>query len=126
MSVDIIAEIQGSGRDVIAQTYCLVIGFGHFLAQLAEVTVEIPAETDIETYAAVADFVAKGEAENMGAVAVAANAFVMVDTGCFGIIAGIHIVEAYTGTELEMIAVHGRQGGGKGGTHREAGRYGGG
>ena len=121
MGMDVIAEIKGGGWEVIAQTDGLVIGFAHNLAHLAEVAVEIPAETYSETDTAVADFVAEGDAEDMGTVAVAGDALAAVDAGSFGIIAGIHIVEAYTGTELEMVAVHGCQRGGEGGAHREAG-----
>ena len=80
---------------------------------------EVPAKTCTEGYTTVADFVTEGDSEYMGAVVIACDAFVAVNTGGFGIIAGIHIVEAYTGTELEMITVHGRQRGGEGRTHRK-------
>ena len=119
MGMDIIADIKRRSGDVIAEPDGFVIGFCHGLAHLPQTAVEVPAKTCTEGYTTVADFVTEGDSEHMGAVVIACDSFVAVYTGGFGIIAGIHIVEAYTGTELEMITVHGRQRGGEGRTHRK-------
>ena len=119
MGHNVIADVKGGRWDVIAESYGFIIWLRHFLAKLAKTAVKIPSETDIEAYTAVTDFMPEGETEDMRAVGIACDAFGMVDAGSFGIIAGIHIVETYAGTELEVVAVHGCNGCGKRGAHGE-------
>lgn len=96
MGHNVIADVKGSRWDVIAESDGFIIWLRHFLAKLAKTAVKIPSETDIEADTAVTDFMLEGETEDMGAVGIACDAFGMVDAGGFGIIAGIHIVEAYS------------------------------
>lgn len=74
---------------------------------------EVPAESDIKPYVAIAYLMFEGESKNVRTVGIACYTFAGVDARCFSIIACINVIKSYSGTELEMIAIHGCKGGRK-------------